>query len=521
MSCFAPESVDNVAMDMKQEESEKKEHVDKIEDTYGSSQKVERSLSKDKVRDRKRKEGRKERTRERDRKHDKKRESRKDKGSREREHDDDRVRRRKDRSRNRYSEGRSQKDVDQETEKIQERGNDKERRRKDREQYREKRNRYKDRRKRDRSSKSIVRKPKKVAVDEDMSREQMQSLLERLYDPSTVRNLESEISTKNGLLDCNSLTKIPWKLCTPLDSCKNDVDSQTNGTDGMERLYPTWSYLDLRRMQNKNWATRRLQDGIKLAKESKWRQAENCYQEALDLVPTYAEVWVAYGCLCANTGRVLEGTNRLRQALLEDPECPNAQKYLDSILNTNAVVTNNGPKKPPLATKSEKVLQDVMAEKAFLGKSQDTKDSSKNAADANDAEKYPMIPSDKEEEGHSSDDPESDSRRKRKKRHHKHSRSHRKSRSKRRKHRRSHHSQSPSQSADDSSYRRHRRGHLKRRSRSKSVSDGSVRSSKSRSHHRTSDHHRSKRRNHQVRSPSLSRSEASISFSEKIRPNRK
>mmetsp|Transcript_20361 Transcript_20361/g.28342 ORF Transcript_20361/g.28342 Transcript_20361/m.28342 type:complete len:512 (-) Transcript_20361:338-1873(-) len=506
-------------VDMKQEESERKEHVDKIEDKYGSSQKMERSLSKDKVRDRKRKERA---SGERERKHDKRRESRKERGSREREHNNDKERRRKDRSRNRNSEGRSQKDVDQERRKIRERGNDKEHRRKDQEQYREKRDRHKDRRKRDRSSKPIVRKPKKVAVDEDMSREEMQSLLERLYDPSTVRNVESKILTKTGLLDSNSLTKIPWELCTSLDRCKNDVDSQTNGNNGMENIYPTWSYLDLRLMQNKNWATRRLQDGTKLAKEFKWRQAENCYKEALDLVPTHAEVWVAYGCLCANTGRLQEGINKLEQALKEDPDCPNAQKYLDSILKTNAVVTNNGPKKPPLATKSEKALQDVIAEKAFLGESQDTKTCSKRAADADDAEKYPMIPSDQEDEGHSSYDPASDSCRKRKKRHRKHSRRHRKRRSNRRKHGRSHHSESPSQSADDSSFRRHRhrQGHLNRRSRSNSASDDSVRS-KSRPHHRTREHHRSKRRQHQIRSPSLSRSEASTSLSEKIRPNPK
>mmetsp|Transcript_8159 Transcript_8159/g.11758 ORF Transcript_8159/g.11758 Transcript_8159/m.11758 type:complete len:423 (+) Transcript_8159:99-1367(+) len=401
------------------------------------------------------------------------------KASRERERKYDKEGKRKDRSRSRHrsSEGRRLND-DKERKKHRERHDDKEQRQKHRDYHREKKDRHKDRRKRDRSSMSTLQKPKQIMVDEDASEEQMKSLLERLYDPSTMRRAEAQMSIENSLVGLHSLTKTPWELSVTLDHSVEESNTQSNETDVEEKAYPSWSYLDLRRMQNVNWATRRMEDGIKLAKESNWRQAENCYKEGLDLVPTHAELWVAYGCLCANTGRVQEGIDKLERALREDPDCPNAQKYLDSIRKTNLILPNNAPKKPPLATKSEKAMQDAIAEKAFLGEIQHARTSSKQLVNAED--KYPIILSDREEgekEGPPSDSSASNYERKRKKRHRKHKYSHRKSRSKQRKHKYRHHLESSHSSDDNSCSRRrrhHRRGHRNRsRSRSKSPPNNS------------------------------------------------
>lgn len=120
-----------------------------------------------------------------------------------------------------------------------------------------------------------------VAANMETGSELMSDLLARLYDPSIVRRFERananafiESSSSSSITVDGGLTSIPWKL----NIQDNNVNNIEEEGKPVNLNYPSWSYLDLRRTQNTSWATSRLEEGVRLAKDSKYRQAEKCYR---------------------------------------------------------------------------------------------------------------------------------------------------------------------------------------------------------------------------------------------------
>lgn len=58
---------------------------------------------------------------------------------------------------------------------------------------------------------------------------------------------------------------------------------------------PEQSYENMRSVQNRKWGEQRLERGIEYAKEGKYVDAIHCYNEAIELVPKYAEAYTARG----------------------------------------------------------------------------------------------------------------------------------------------------------------------------------------------------------------------------------
>ena len=146
------------------------------------------------------------------------------------------------------------------------------------------------------------------------------------------------------------------------------------------------SYLDLRRVQNTEWATDRLREGVRFAKEGKATKAEECYKEGIDLVPTHAPLFVAYGALCANLGRTREAIDKLEHALELDPNVPNAQAYMDAIQNKVP------PRQAGSVSRSQTAMKDALMEQSFLQESQSCAD--------NENEKYPLVHEEKMDTNH-------------------------------------------------------------------------------------------------------------------------
>ena len=58
---------------------------------------------------------------------------------------------------------------------------------------------------------------------------------------------------------------------------------------------PEESYDVIRGVQNQKWAEQRLSRGVSLAGEGKLTEAIRCYDDAIELVPRYAEAYTARG----------------------------------------------------------------------------------------------------------------------------------------------------------------------------------------------------------------------------------
>ena len=282
------------------------------------------------------------------------------------------------------------------------------------------------------------------------------SFLQRMYNPSITRDIESRMDPNDA-----DLIHVPWKLSHTDDNGEKSngahIQSDVVGANNNDSspVYPSMSYLDLRRIQNTEWATDRLREGVRLAKEGKAAKAEECYKEGIDLVPTHAQLFVAYGALCANLGRTREAIDKLEYALELDPNVANAQAYINVIRNKVP------PRQAGSVSRSQTAMKDALMERSFLQEK-------KSSAD-NQNEKYPLLHEEEEEkmDANNNHDETKDAKRKhrhkkakRKSKHRDRSR-HRKSRSRRK--RRKHHdfssdndSESDDSASDDGRRRRRR-----------------------------------------------------------------
>jgi tetratricopeptide (TPR) repeat protein len=270
------------------------------------------------------------------------------------------------------------------------------------------------------------------------------SLSRRVYDASIVRRYPVAENQLPALPSC------PWKLRL-LSGDGTKVESKDP--------YPSFTYLDLRRQQNESWATSRLEEGVQLAKASKHKEAESCYKEGLDLVPTHTQLMVAYGALCANLGRTQEAISRLERALEIDPTAANAEQYLTTIRQQQEQRDQqrqqrqgrhpNRDKTTTLALRTDNALQDAMAESVLAGD---------GASKPNG--KYPLLADD--EDGNYANDSDESKDERRRRRHKK------KSKKKKRKKKRRRYD---SDSSDSTSSRRRSKKRKKKHERSRDRSD--------------------------------------------------
>jgi len=230
------------------------------------------------------------------------------------------------------------------------------------------------------------------------------------------------------------------------------------------------SYLDLRHDQNMAWAQDRLDKGVSLARASLQpsaknkhalaRKAEACYKEGLEMIPNHVGILTAYGALCANDGRLSLAKKMLEKAQCDiksnlssnkDANAPDkasndAMTYLSIVerkikdlkrtdkKGSNAQVT--------LSNKGEKLLNDALAERAFLT-GNDPKDCSVIST------KYKLLSSSSSESSISSN--ESRRRRKRSKSRHKKRKKKTRSKSSHRDESRSSHRRKQRRNGDDDS----------------------------------------------------------------------
>lgn len=263
------------------------------------------------------------------------------------------------------------------------------------------------------------------------------SLARRAYDATiTSRHFAPSSNPLPALSHC------PWTL--------RSVSSKNGSKTESKDPYPSFTYLDLRRQQNESWATSRLEEGVELAKSGKSKEAEACYMEGLNLVPSHTELMVAYGALCANLGRTTEGIARLERALELDPAAANAEQYLTIIRQEQRNREQqkqrhpNRDKTTTLALRSDKALQDAMAESVIAGSRASVLD-----------DKYPLL---------TNDDDDDDSKDERRRRHRKKSKKKKKRKKKRRRY-------DSDTSDSDSSRRRSKKKRKKRHNRSPDTSD--------------------------------------------------
>jgi tetratricopeptide (TPR) repeat protein len=75
-------------------------------------------------------------------------------------------------------------------------------------------------------------------------------------------------------------------------------------------------------------AEARYNQGVTLAQEKDWRQAEAAYGDAVRLRPTFAEAWNGLGFALRNQGRYDESVRAYQEALRLRPSFPQALEYL-------------------------------------------------------------------------------------------------------------------------------------------------------------------------------------------------
>jgi len=106
--------------------------------------------------------------------------------------------------------------------------------------------------------------------------------------------------------------------------------------------HENYSYLDfydeIRLQQNRNWAQKEVEAGVKLAKQGQFKEAMKKYQSALDADPQNTDALVAKGAAFFNANMISDAIAAFNQALDIQPRHQNAQKYLDIAMNAQQVL---------------------------------------------------------------------------------------------------------------------------------------------------------------------------------------
>lgn len=90
------------------------------------------------------------------------------------------------------------------------------------------------------------------------------------------------------------------------------------------------TYLDLRSIQDKDWAVFIVSQGLDLAKSNNYEGAIKKYDSALDLDPECIPAWTAKGTALANTKKYREAIKHFKKVLELDPKHSKAQEYLST-----------------------------------------------------------------------------------------------------------------------------------------------------------------------------------------------
>mmetsp|Transcript_5240 Transcript_5240/g.9205 ORF Transcript_5240/g.9205 Transcript_5240/m.9205 type:complete len:436 (-) Transcript_5240:1035-2342(-) len=245
---------------------------------------------------------------------------------------------------------------------------------------------------------------------------QKQEFLELLRDPSVLGSVEQRVHAGNDddkvenksschdaplvtPLQASALSNIPWELYSRRTAClgrkgpNDDSEKVKHGEsskDYQQRACserPPYSHLDLRIRQNTQWATQRLERGIMYMhsalsppplqvaqrwKDAQYEKAARCYQDGLDLCPNYVELLVAKGALEANRSCYDKSISLLRNAIRIDPNCSNANSYLEAVLekkqrhNQKQRDQGSNINGALMKLRADQAMQDAIAERAFL-----------------------------------------------------------------------------------------------------------------------------------------------------------
>lgn len=157
-----------------------------------------------------------------------------------------------------------------------------------------------------------------------------------------------------------SLSSIPWTL----RQSANDGASIASG--GSSLSFPTTSYLDLRRQQNRAWADDRLSKGNEQFYLDPVK-ADSLYQEGIDLVSDHVELLVAQAKLwMQRRSRPQAAKAQLQECLHLDPNHVVAKDLLRRLEQQDAsrrgvLVAPN--KRLPQTLESSSAFQDVLMER--------------------------------------------------------------------------------------------------------------------------------------------------------------
>jgi tetratricopeptide (TPR) repeat protein len=88
------------------------------------------------------------------------------------------------------------------------------------------------------------------------------------------------------------------------------------------------TYLDLRSIQDKDWAVVIVSQGVDFAKASDYEKAIKKFDSAVDLDPVCIPALIAKGTALANTGEYKKAIKNFKKALDIDPKHSKAQEYL-------------------------------------------------------------------------------------------------------------------------------------------------------------------------------------------------
>jgi tetratricopeptide (TPR) repeat protein len=197
--------------------------------------------------------------------------------------------------------------------------------------------------------------------------ERLASWRRRLQDPSLVRRFLSQQQNESKYdekirfeLDC----PVPWQWQDQgvLRSSGEVGGKDNNRTDGAKDAavlsYPQTDYLTIRRQQNDRFCQECLGQGVAAARDGKLTQADDYYQQGLELQPQHVDLLVAYGASLANQQNYTKAVEQLERATSLDPqEQSNAATYLSQVRQAMT--------RRPKVVKSVAARQDVLLEQSL------------------------------------------------------------------------------------------------------------------------------------------------------------